>query len=335
MSAAASAGSGTWAARADKRPAWYEGVPPVTVEVVCGGQAHRLSWRRGKLVLEDHDLSGELALVALGGGSCACLDFLRVWAQGSRDLHSVYWLRGQPTLPSPLPSARRVFVPGSSLPAPPARSLSQLNERHRQQLQATLARRERARLLWSLPPELHVRMALSAVMRAERAHSLSPLKDPGPLDEALRSLAGGAVRQLVRAAPGAPAGARLDLDFSSVDPDRTPWAEGDVDDYGASLALGLPWSWLARVWAWGLAVLEDSFVLAVTGHGAGGPAAVRVLCARWEPDEMGGATLVTEPAEAVLGPAGWRKARGAAGGGGGEDGAGGGQAMSLAGDPRQ
>ena len=63
---------------------WCDHVPPATAVVECGGEDHRITWRRGKLVLEDHDLSAELAMVAFGGQPCACLRALQLW----RNLHS-------------------------------------------------------------------------------------------------------------------------------------------------------------------------------------------------------------------------------------------------------
>jgi hypothetical protein len=58
---------------------WYDDVAPATAFVPCGGEKHRVTWRRGKLVLEDHDLSAEHALLALGGERCPCLLVLKMW----------------------------------------------------------------------------------------------------------------------------------------------------------------------------------------------------------------------------------------------------------------
>ncbi|HET7487242.1 MAG TPA: hypothetical protein VFJ85_04890 [Acidimicrobiales bacterium] len=59
-------------------------MPPATAEVVCGGARHRVSWRRGKLKFEDHDLSAERAMLAFGGEAPECLQVLTLW----RNLHS-------------------------------------------------------------------------------------------------------------------------------------------------------------------------------------------------------------------------------------------------------
>lgn len=61
-------------------PAWHEGLEPVTADVAVDGGVHRISWSRGSLMLDDHgDAESELALAALGGGRCACLDILDAW----------------------------------------------------------------------------------------------------------------------------------------------------------------------------------------------------------------------------------------------------------------
>lgn len=60
-------------------PNWYHHIPPTVGLVPCEGTQHRVSWRRGKLVLEDHDLGAEYALLAFGGEPCACVRALRLW----------------------------------------------------------------------------------------------------------------------------------------------------------------------------------------------------------------------------------------------------------------
>jgi hypothetical protein len=56
----------------------------VTELVECNGEQHRVTWRKGKVVLEDHDLAAERMLQAFGGGTTECLRVLKRW----RDLHS-------------------------------------------------------------------------------------------------------------------------------------------------------------------------------------------------------------------------------------------------------
>lgn len=60
-------------------PKWYHHLPPATGLVPCEGAQHRVTWRRGKFVLEDHDLSAEQALLAFGGAPSACMHALKLW----------------------------------------------------------------------------------------------------------------------------------------------------------------------------------------------------------------------------------------------------------------
>ena len=50
----------------------------------CGGEPHRVSWRRGKLVLEAHDLAAERALRVFGGEACPCMRVLEMWVNQFR-----------------------------------------------------------------------------------------------------------------------------------------------------------------------------------------------------------------------------------------------------------
>lgn len=66
------------------RDRWCHHVPSASAEVACSGQKHRITWRRGKLKLEHHDLSAERTMLAFGGETPACLQMLTLW----RNLHS-------------------------------------------------------------------------------------------------------------------------------------------------------------------------------------------------------------------------------------------------------
>ncbi len=73
------AGARMWAVTLPRRPRWYHHVAPVSATILCEGEQHRVSWQRGKLVLHDHDLSAERAMLVLGGEPGACLRALRLW----------------------------------------------------------------------------------------------------------------------------------------------------------------------------------------------------------------------------------------------------------------
>ncbi len=63
---------------------WYDALPETTAMVDCGGADHRVTWRRGKIVLEAHDLSSERAMLAFGGELCPCMKVLGVWVEQFR-----------------------------------------------------------------------------------------------------------------------------------------------------------------------------------------------------------------------------------------------------------
>lgn len=63
------------------RPRWYDALPEVAATVECEGDHHRVSWRRGKLVLEAHDLAAERTMEVLGGEPCVCMRVLTVWRE--------------------------------------------------------------------------------------------------------------------------------------------------------------------------------------------------------------------------------------------------------------
>jgi hypothetical protein len=52
--------------------------------VTCGGEEHRVTWRRGKIVLDDHDLSAERGMLAFGGEMCECMRVLAMWVEQFR-----------------------------------------------------------------------------------------------------------------------------------------------------------------------------------------------------------------------------------------------------------
>lgn len=67
-----------------RKPHWYDALPETTVSVTCGGEDHRVTWRRGKLVLEDHDLAAERGMLAFGGELCPCMRVLEMWVEQFR-----------------------------------------------------------------------------------------------------------------------------------------------------------------------------------------------------------------------------------------------------------
>jgi hypothetical protein len=81
----------------------------VDVAIPCGAGVHRVLFRRGNLVLVDHDVAAEATVAALGGTPPPCFDVFRSWR--ARDaweraleprgpgFHQLY---RRPPLPAPL-----------------------------------------------------------------------------------------------------------------------------------------------------------------------------------------------------------------------------------------
>jgi hypothetical protein len=89
----------------------------VTTRVDCDGVEHRITWRRGKLVLHDHRLADETVFLALGGAPPPCFVILqewrdrRRWAAAARP-HPPGFVRrvAPPRVPDPLATVRRLGV---------------------------------------------------------------------------------------------------------------------------------------------------------------------------------------------------------------------------------
>jgi len=69
--------------RAQARPTlpanWCLKRPAVRCEVACGDAVHHLRWERGKIILEDHDLTAEETLAYLGAPETGCVALLGAW----------------------------------------------------------------------------------------------------------------------------------------------------------------------------------------------------------------------------------------------------------------
>src|SRR5688500_18583936 len=82
---------------------WYDGLPPVVVEVPCGRALHQIVWRDGVLRAPEHgDVEAEQTLVALGADVSACLAIVDAWRWG---------LREGVTAAGPVPTWRPPSVP--------------------------------------------------------------------------------------------------------------------------------------------------------------------------------------------------------------------------------
>jgi hypothetical protein len=66
---------------------WWAALGPTETTVSCGGGQHLVRWADDRLVPADHpDAEGELVLAALGGDATPCLDLVQSWGAHSDDL---------------------------------------------------------------------------------------------------------------------------------------------------------------------------------------------------------------------------------------------------------
>jgi len=76
-------------------PRWYRRLAAIRVPVECGGATHHLLFKRGCLVVEDHDLAAEAVMVALGGEPPACVEVRSRWRELCTATLPVAELRGR------------------------------------------------------------------------------------------------------------------------------------------------------------------------------------------------------------------------------------------------
>lgn len=91
---------------------WARSLPPVDVEVPCGGTTHRVLLRRGKVVLADHVIAAEAVATALGASSPPCFEVYRSWR-----LREQWEIALQPRGPGFHQLYRRPPLPAGLVPA--------------------------------------------------------------------------------------------------------------------------------------------------------------------------------------------------------------------------
>jgi hypothetical protein len=212
------------------RPAgrWPRGVAPLRVHVDCAGAAdHAITWRRGALVLEDHDAAADEVLLALGGPSSPCLDVLQSWRLG--------YIEEEP----PTESAALV------------RSLS------------SLARWMSGGGSPAVLPEPLRRLREASVLHTWGRG----LREPVASEEAQRDFLQRAIRRRLRdlvLRQLRPLGAERHADVEvQVDDGLEVRASGRCEGTRARVALAVPTSWLTDVWVPGLETWRGDVVLAV------------------------------------------------------------------------
>lgn len=267
------AGPGRWeaglvdAGLADTRPPgwWWQGLPAVEATVACGSQGHVIRWADGALAVPGHpDAEAELVLRALGGGSAVCLTVARLWERHTGDLDALVL--------GPRGPADRVQLSWEDIgwPGPPAgvRPFGPAGPRSpwrwhgfRGTLDPAGERRLELLALLGLGPAFQLRLA-GAVAATWSEAGAAQRRAQGPvLAAALSGRLAIAAGEWLGLEPGR---------VRAVPHEGPGWGSVATASSGhrPGPRVSLPLSWLARVWACGLAVV-------------GGHLVVAVLAARW------------------------------------------------------
>jgi hypothetical protein len=268
-----------------RRPRWYADRAAVTADLEVGAQVHRVSWRNGRLILHDHDLAAEAVLQALGGEPCPCLlvrDAFRWAAAGARLGSPTGW----PARWTMLPTARAgrvgkvtaALMGAASPSAPPSSGTARAAlTQHLQSLRSDprfqrLRAEERERVLASMGSHLAraIVPASMAVMldeagRVRGSRRERPAEAPGSTPAAEERLQTAALPALEESVRGSQPYLRPDaaIRVGCWKQSAGEWRilDGELTSRGGFVVVSLPVRWLNRVWARGLARVEDHFVL--------------------------------------------------------------------------
>jgi hypothetical protein len=265
---------------------WYQSLPPAQAQVPCGAAAHVVHWEAGKLAIPAHpDLEAELVLTALGGDKPLCIDVAKAWDAHADDLdvlmagprsasdkvtsswdadsHYRAILLGRP----PGGTSGGIAGPGprpgtSPRPGPVPSGLGPMGRPFPEELARLIqARAEMLRLL-ALGPAFQFRLAGTVA----KAWSQERERHAGRRPELVAALTG-------RLAPAVAEWLGTDPDSVTATPTQpaSPTSWGTLEAFGTGagrrLRAALPFSWLASVWACGLAVVDGHLVVAVEQPG--------------------------------------------------------------------
>lgn len=280
---------------------WCEDLPDVTGELDCGGQRHSVVWRRGRLVLEDHDLLAERSLIALGAEPPLCVELLDAWRglRGPRLLHA---LLDRNTVPIEELALRRLrhaeaIDEATRFIAGPGQVLRGLLANARRDI-------EREKLTWAitllraLPVEFRHRLALAVIVEIQRQWHDETFRGEHRehVDAVLDRLAGACVERSARCwrrdlAPHA----RFVIESHVVAPGEASQCTVRFDADGGRGTVSLPLAWFTDVWSRDLALVDEWFVTRRAGHAAS-PATLPVLALRWERADRDVSRSVEAPA---------------------------------------
>lgn len=241
-----------------REPGWYEFVPDASAIVNCEGEAHRVTWHRGKVVLEAHDLTAERAMLAFGGEPCPCMRVLEMWVEQFRMSPDMF-------------SQMHTWLGESA---------------------------------YLVPTEFDIPRKMAMVLTWERSwrfESWLGAKQARLLDAEVQERALPHLRRHLTAwKPRTGARVISGCKVALIPSTETVTLTGVTDRVAMKATAALHARWVVDVWARGVAVVDDAFVMRVdrafTLDDLG------VLAGRWEPTASGTWTAVTAPARARRAP---------------------------------
>jgi hypothetical protein len=252
---------------------WFASLPPAEVTVPCGAGAHTVRWTAGQLTLPAHpDAEAELVLGALGGDKPECVTLTETWARHTADLAVLITgprcAADRVRVDRDEVAAQRASLPAASVPmvarlAGPAGARQAMLRAPGYGIDEALRQMDRIELLelLTLGPEFQFR--LSGTVSAAWAAPDRAGERAGRQPAFTAALTG-------RLAPAAGDWLGIGPDAVTVTPHEGPgWGTLAVTGTGTGQRLhaSLPVSWLADVWACGMAVAGGRLVVAVDEPG--------------------------------------------------------------------
>ena len=267
---------------------WFTSLPPCEALVPCGQGRHVVRWKAGELRLAGHaDPEAELVLAALGGEKARCVEIAQAWNRHTADLTvlgigprgpadeiAVSWedvdaaaqaAQGGAWGGGPRHGAMRLASP----PTAAAMAMAAVRRQQHQQ-EAGEASQRRLDMLSLLALGAGFQVRLIGQVVAAHADRLDEPDGHGP------SLEGHSIRPALKAAL-AGRFALVAEQWLGIDPDQVEvslhrgpgWGSAELTGRGElrRLRVSLPVSWLARVWACGLALTGRHLVVAVERAG--------------------------------------------------------------------
>ena len=263
---------------------WYDSLPTADIQLPCGSGSHIVRWEAGQLTLPSHpDAEAELVLAALGGDKPTCVAVAETWARHTADLGV---LATGPRCVADQVSASREEIEQQRTGLPP--SLTQGNPVARLTATSRPGSPRSAGIGRGIASALAPGMTETLRRQQQRLEVLELLALGAPLqfrlsgavcaawaaqdqaDERASHRPELAAALTGRFAPAAEEWLGIDPDAVTVTPHEGPgWGFMELTGQGEGrrLRAALPVSWLAGVWACGLAVVAGHLVVAVESPG--------------------------------------------------------------------